>query len=63
MQLKEYAVERPAEEVKPAPSPSGNATRNQDASAFVSASRATIARLLSNDSQKFLSQDQQQGGE
>jgi hypothetical protein len=63
MQLKEHVVETPAEVTPADPDTPNNAERNRQAAAFISAGRAAIERALSNDSQKFLTQHRQKGGE
>ena len=64
MELKEHPIEISAQE-KPVESPSGSdaQAKNRQAAAFISAGRAAVERALSNDSQKYLSQNQQKGGE
>jgi hypothetical protein len=63
MDLKEHAGDIPHEENQVEPSVPDTSDRNRQAAAFISAGRAAVERALSNDSRRFLSQNQQKGGQ
>jgi len=64
MQVKERTDDAPTlVEAQPRPASPGAGDRNREAQTFISAGLAAAQRALSNDSQKYLQQRHQKGGQ
>jgi len=63
MEQRELPIDLPSEVRPSAPGVPDNADRNRQTEVFIAAGQAAIDRSLSNNSQQYLSQHRQKGGE